>query len=827
MEAFGRFYLDKEKDLVVDLYRDEAELQYVLRTPNHGTGNLITNLASLCNLDLQMDEAGLKVIRGTLPCYIDGRNHMVYVFRLLDTKVANIYPDGRIERKASIPAIAKTLMSQTKDYTQDFRKTIVKTYILRECKFRTDLHTHMNANLDPDILIALGIHHQIRYPLYYIRKLGLRLTSAQERLLAMRRAQTAVGLRDSPLKGKYLERRIDDGTYLNFASLILENLENAAWNIPRIRVSLAIMKDGQAVFTNLEKVYLYRYVFCKGVPADDPIQIDGTERIPDREIVKALAAMWRDRGNRAFCTNSVFQDKLLWIARSYAKCGIDYAEISDTTLTKSEDAPRMLAEVHAVMPAITKETGVTLRFLAAIRRTPLTILKDSIASDDYLRKSLQTIRAVAEDPYVAGADIVGEEINDIRDLAPVLAELDRIAADHPTFTIRVHAGENDGLRDNVANAIKCVRERLAPGQPMPLVRIGHGLYTRRLTSIKGRRLLEDLRESGAVLEFQITSNVRLNNLSQLERHPLRQYLAAGVPCVQGTDGGALYGTDSIDEQLALQKMLDLSTEELVAMHRAEDAVRHKGLAALEQKMRAFVEETRSKDVEAFYVARMQAQRLPEERLLDLPSTKDSTLVFAGRIEELPCDRVPVIIVGGSFNNDRHVTRRHRDVCALLDDVLAKGDPSKMFLVIGHSLSGYEQYIAKQNQGKFDIYAFVPARIGLEEAKALMRAEVRIRVSIEPSPMGIYKSVAYEVFKRRPSVLIALDGNSSGANMIQDAKNGKRKCHMFVLNRRGMLREKAKNLEGYVSLFGTGDDLAGMVLDAVNACYPERWLRYDL
>ncbi|MBQ6395711.1 MAG: hypothetical protein IJH87_05150, partial [Atopobiaceae bacterium] len=298
MEAFGHFFLDKEKDLVVDLFREQDEMHYVLRTPNHGTGNLITNLASLCNLELQTDENGLKVIRGTLPCYIDGDNRLLYVFRLLDTKIANIFPDGRIERKASIPAIAKTLMSQTKDYRQDFRKTVVKTYILRECKFRTDLHTHMNANLDPDILIALGIHHQIRYPLYYIRKLGLKLSPEQERLLATRREQTAMELRDSPLKGKYLHRRIDDGTFLNFASLILENLENATWNIPRIRASLAIMKDGQAVFTNLEKVYLYRYVFCKGVPADDPIRIEGIERIPDHEIVQALTTMERDRSNR-------------------------------------------------------------------------------------------------------------------------------------------------------------------------------------------------------------------------------------------------------------------------------------------------------------------------------------------------------------------------------------------------------------------------------------------------------------------------------------------------------------------------------------------------
>ncbi len=826
MAEFGHFYLDKEKDLVVDLLRDGDELHYVLRTPNHGTGNLIANLASLCDLELGTDEGGLRVIRGTLPCYIDGNNHVVYVFRLLDTKVANIYPDGRIERKASIPAIAKTLMSQTKDYRQDFRKTVVKTYILRECKFNTDLHTHMNANLDPDVLIALGIHHQIRYPLYYIRKLGLRLSPEQERILATRRTQTATELRGSPLRGKYLERRINDGTFLNFASLVLENLENAAWNIPRIRASLAIMKDGQAVFTNLEKVYLYRYVFCKGVPADDPIQADGIKRIPDREIVHALTAMEADSSHPVFSKNSVFQDKLLWIARGYAACGVDYAEISDTTLAKPEDAPRMLAEVHAVMPTIRQETGVTLRFLAAVRRTPLTIVRDKIASGDFMRKNLIAIRAVAGDPYVAGSDIVGEEINDIRDLAPLLAELDRIAADHPTFTIRIHAGENDGLRDNVANAIKCVREGLAPGQPMPLVRIGHGLYTRNLTSNKGLQLLEDLRDSGAVLEFQITSNVRLNNLSQLERHPLRQYLAAGVPCVQGTDGGAIYGTDSIDEQLALQKTLNLSDAELVAMHCAEDAVRRGGLAALDQKMRAFAQEVGEQDVEAFYTARMSAQRLPEEVLLDLPDTKDSSAVFADRVEELPCDRVPVILVGGSFNNDRHVTRRRRDVCALLDDVLDKGDPSKMFLVIGHSLSGYERYLAERNRGRFDLFAFVPARIGSREAEALVRAGVRIRVSIEPSPMGIYKSVAYEVFKRRPSVLVALDGNSSGANMIQDAKNGKRKCHMFVLDRRGMLREKARGLEGYASLFGANDDLAGLVCNAVEVCYPERWLRRE-
>ena len=166
MAFFGQFFLDKEKDLIVDLFMEDGQLSYVLSTPNHHTGNLITNLAALCGVPLSLDEHGMKTIRGTVPCYIDGDGKRVFIFRLKDTKIANIYPDGTVERKASIPAISKTLMSQTKEYHLDFFKSVVKAWIREDCKFRTDLHTHMNANLSPDVLIALGICHQIGYPLY-------------------------------------------------------------------------------------------------------------------------------------------------------------------------------------------------------------------------------------------------------------------------------------------------------------------------------------------------------------------------------------------------------------------------------------------------------------------------------------------------------------------------------------------------------------------------------------------------------------------------------------------------------------------------------------
>lgn len=364
MKKFGHFYLDREKDIIVELYLEKDELSYVLRTPNHNSGNLITNLAKLCDLPISFDEVGLKIIEGVIPCYVDGNNQKIYIFRLGNTKVANIYPSGEIEMKASIPSISKTLMSQTKKYNLDIQKTIIKTYIKNEYKFKTDLHTHMNANLSPDILIALGIFHQIQYPLYYIKKLNLRLTPKQQTSMLKQRLRVEATFQDSGLQGKYLTRRIDDHTYMNLADLILNNLENASYNIPKIRASLAVLKDGQAVFTNLEKVYLYRYVFTKARPSEKPIKLNmrKIEKIGDKDITNAIKQMYKDKENPDYANNTLFQNKLLWIARSYASQGIEYVEMSDTTLVKKYESIEMLKQVHEVMPSITKETGVLIRF---------------------------------------------------------------------------------------------------------------------------------------------------------------------------------------------------------------------------------------------------------------------------------------------------------------------------------------------------------------------------------------------------------------------------------------------------------------------------------
>ena len=797
MIFFQQFALDREQDILVDLYLEGERLFHVIRTPNHHTGNLIRNLARLCSLTTEEGEDGLLVIRGEVPCYVDGDNRRMYIFRLGNTKVANIYPDGRVELKASIPAISKTLMSQTKDYRLGIEKTIVKTYLRSECKFQTDLHTHMNGNLPPEALIALGICHQLRYPLYYIKKLNLRCTLAQQAVLAARRETAEATLGDTGLTGWHRERRIDDNTHLNFADLILGNPEDAAENIRKIRGSLTIPKDGQAVFADLEKVYLFRYIFTKNTPAEDRFSGLNLAGIPNREVRAYAERIRADREDERYAKNTLFQDLLLWIAREYQRRGIRYVEISDTALLHADQVPARLREIHEIMPAVTRETGVLIRFLAGIRRVPLTIIRDRITPADYLADNVRVLRAIARDPYVAGSDIIGEELNSITELRPVIRELVRIARTEPDFVLRIHAGENDSLRDNVANSIRCVKESLAPEQPMPQVRIGHGLYTRDLRSASGKKLLAELRDSRVTLEFQITSNVRLNNLSRLERYPLRQYLRAGVRCVQGTDGAALYGTDPIEEELSLEKLLGLSLEELKQMAETDRDLLRRSWETFRRKDEAFRTRYAGQDIEALYAGALAQEKPVAAPLWRGSGKRAAEEVLQDQIAPLPEGMMPVVVAGGSFSSSPHRTLVREEDRQLIDRLLEKGDPSRLFFVVGHALRGQEGYLLRQNRGKFRVFAIVPCQLSTGEAARLKQSGVGIRVSIENTGLGLYKSFAYEIFRRRPSVVLVFDGNAAAGNLIQEARNGKGDSRIYVNVRCRGLAAKASALEGYV------------------------------
>ena len=807
----NKFYLDKEKDIIVNLKKSkEDELTYILETPNHNTGNLITNLAKICGLETVKNENDMKIITGTIPASINGDNEEVYIFRLGGIKIANIYED-RIEIKAKIPAITKTFMSQTKNYKLPIEKTIVKTYILKKSKFRTDLHTHANANLSPDCLISLGISHQIRYPLYYIKKLNLKLSQKQEEKIYKQREKVEEQFKDSPLQGKYKVRKIDDNTFINFADFILNNLENATYNIEKIRTSLAILKDGQAVFTNLEKCYIYRYVFAKGTESNEKIKLNEkiANTIPKPDIKNYVLKMLEDkRENSPYKNNSLRQDKLLWIAREYKKQGIKYVEIADTDLAKTGDpAVKLLEEVHQIFPTIEEETGVKIRFLIGIRRIPLTIIKDQKTSSTYLKENINVLRAVGKSPYVVGSDFIGEEINDISDLQPAIKEIVKyVNKEDKDFTIRIHAGENDSLRDNVRKSIMCVKQSLEPNQKMPRCRIGHGLYSENLDTEAGKELMNLMKETGVIIEFQLTSNVRLNNLSDLSNHPIKKFLENGIKCVQGTDGCGMYGSDTFDEQLALQNLLGLTNQDFEKMRAVEDEIISKNDKYFKEKSKKFEQFLNGRTIrEAVLEAEEQYTKETEgQEELRITNNLETEKELKQKIKPLPTDKVPVIIAGGSFNTKGRETIASQEGVKVLKEFIKEIDSDKVYFVIGHKMQGYEKAvvdIAKELNKKVEIDAIVPKMVTEKVKNRLLNENVNgICISPETEELGIYKSFNYEIFERRKAVVIAFDGNSPVLNLVQEAKNGKGKSKIYVNKDNTLLNEKAETLEGYVVPF---------------------------
>ena len=85
------------------------------------------------------------------------------------------------------------------------------------------------------------------------------------------------------------------------------------------------------------------------------------------------------------------------------------------------------------------------------------------------------------------------------------------------------------------------------------------------------------------------------------------------------------------------------------------------------------------------------------------------------------------------------------------------------------------------------------------------------ISTEAEELGIYKSFNYEIFERRSSVVLALDGNSPVSNLVQEAKNGKGKSKIYINEEIPVLKEKARYLGGYVIPFNMEQNIVDRII----------------
>jgi hypothetical protein len=247
------------------------------------------------------------------------------------------------------------------------------------------------------------------------------------------------------------------------------------------------------------------------------------------------------------------------------------------------------------------------------------------------------------------------------------------------------------------------------------------------------------------------------------------------------------------------------------MRDAEANIIKESQIAYSTKKAAFTKLLAGRDMEEVLLEKMEAVKI-SNHVGSKKAKLNANTELKDQIEEITWDRLPVVLLGGSFNTESRTTKISANATKQLDELMEYLNPEEVCFVVGHKLSGYEKYILDNNKKGFRVYSFVPSLITKKEAERIKAADVKVRVSIESEGMGIYKSINYEIFERRPSMVVAFDGNSAAANLIQEAKNGKGRSAIFVWAHSKNLMQKANSLHGYVFSFDS-DNPINKVIDS--------------
>ena len=80
-----------------------------------------------------------------------------------------------------------------------------------------------------------------------------------------------------------------------------------------------------------------------------------------------------------------------------------------------------------------------------------------------------------------------------------------------------------------------------------------------------QRLLEHLSEHKIALDICLTSNVALRAVPDLDHHPIRELVAAGVTVTINTDDPPMFGTDLNLEYAIAASLLDLDARGLTEL----------------------------------------------------------------------------------------------------------------------------------------------------------------------------------------------------------------------------------------------------------------------
>ncbi len=444
-------------------------------------------------------------------------------------------------------------------------------------------------------------------------------------------------------------------------------------------------------------------------------------RIPKetRETFSKMEDIYAAR--KMFTKNpELLPDMLMLIGKELAEKGIKYTELS---LSSVIDNMATLKTVTEELPKVEKATGCRMRFLAALYRLDYKELNQD---------EVDQLKAVAKNPYIVGMDVVGHERNSTQKFGSEIKEMALWAMENdPNFCIRVHAGESPLFKDNVKDTLKLMlqaRQEYAQSKgldpekvKLPQIRIGHGLYG------IDEETFDLFKKTGAIVEFNMTSNLALNNINFIQEVPIAEYIKRGIPFVLGSDGRGIYSTSAEQEMLlacaAGATLVDLKkmrkTEEKIISIEKENFDRKNKKLPPNWKKRSFAEVFKpvynTPDGQPRFNddVRLRYKKEREELLKSIKSKLSDNGIESDPkiVKTAMANKVPIAITGASFRSWLNISKPDQEEIKRTMQLLVRVlDPRKAYLLTGGANQGVEKelytLIHQKNSSKKDQLAAI-------------------------------------------------------------------------------------------------------------------------
>ena len=515
---------------------------------------------------------------------------------------------------------------------------------------------------------------------------------------------------------------------------------------------------------------------------------------------------------------ALFPDLLKALAQDYKDKGIEYAELSFSAFLSDPEYMQMLEDN---LPQIEQETGVKLRFLAGLWRH---------SDQEWNLDDTDRLITIAKSPYIVGCDFMGHETNSTDTFMEELQMLARYAMkEDPNFSIRVHAGENPMFKDNVRKALEIiytehqsVEAETGIKQPMPRVRIGHGLYG------VDEQVLDMAKEMEAIIEFNMSSNLALNNINSITEIPIKKYLDRGIDVVLGTDGHGLYSTSGTQEAL-LASAAGLESRDFEKIKETESKVierarqRQENHPSIEDVSSLYDSITYSTPDGKFRYTREVGEKYQREkqeasRHLGEQIAYTKAITDEQTIEKDTMGKIPIMLTGASKSNWPNILPEHQEYIKLAMQVLANTlNPETSYVVTGGTNFGVEktmhEAIHRRNSKESDelvLLGTLTMEAAAEGDKGVEKDTITHATILELDGRKANNwmelpDTQLEYVRQRNGYMIAIGGGGVVNDMIQRAHNLGVDMHLMN-GPYGASTNKSKSLSGNDYSFETIEQL---------------------